>query len=112
MLDSVELIQKINPDWKRGAGSGIVLCFKQESALLVDTVYSKMIDAKFESVKGPWDAFWGQRYACIKDPDGNQIGRFKRVIIPGTCVLRLLIEALIIFSVSSMKLQRSKLERG
>jgi len=76
MLDSVELIQKINPDWKRGAGSGIVLCFKQESALLVDTVYSKMIDAKFESVKGPWDAFWGQRYACIKDPDGNQTDLF------------------------------------
>ena len=26
--------------------------------------------------KEPWDAFWGQRYASVKDPDGNQIDLF------------------------------------
>ncbi|MBU2992668.1 VOC family protein [Octadecabacter sp. 1_MG-2023] len=24
----------------------------------------------------PWDAFWGQRYATVKDPDGYQIDLF------------------------------------
>jgi hypothetical protein len=24
----------------------------------------------------PWDAFCGQRYACVLDPDGNQIDLF------------------------------------
>jgi len=23
-----------------------------------------------------WNAFWGQRYACVLDPDGNQIDLF------------------------------------
>ena len=24
----------------------------------------------------PWDAFWGQRYATVHDPDGNAIELF------------------------------------
>lgn len=27
-------------------------------------------------VKEPWDAFWGQRYCSVMDPDGNQIDIF------------------------------------
>jgi uncharacterized glyoxalase superfamily protein PhnB len=27
-------------------------------------------------VKEPWDAFWGQRYAAVGDPDGNLIDLF------------------------------------
>jgi hypothetical protein len=26
--------------------------------------------------KEPWDAFWGQRYAEVLDPDGNLIDLF------------------------------------
>ena len=26
--------------------------------------------------KEPWDAFWGQRYAQIHDPDGNVVDLF------------------------------------
>ena len=25
---------------------------------------------------GPWDAFWGQRYATVGDPDGNPVDLF------------------------------------
>lgn len=76
MLDSVELVKKINPDWKTPSGSGVILCFKQESPAEVDELFNKIADAGFESVKEPWDAFWGQRYASVKDPDGNQIDLF------------------------------------
>jgi len=24
----------------------------------------------------PWDAFWGQRYAIVRDPDGNGVDLF------------------------------------
>ena len=24
----------------------------------------------------PWDAFWGQRYATVLDPDGNSVDLF------------------------------------
>jgi len=26
--------------------------------------------------KAPWDAFWGQRYAQVLDPDGNSVDLF------------------------------------
>ncbi len=76
MLDSVELMKKINPDWSYRCGSNIILCHKSEAAPDVDAVYNKVVEAGFEKVKEPWDAFWGQRYASVKDPDGNQVDIF------------------------------------
>lgn len=57
-------------------GSGVVLCFLQTSPKLVDETFAKITKAGFKSVKEPWDAFWGQRYASVLDPDGNQIDLF------------------------------------
>jgi uncharacterized glyoxalase superfamily protein PhnB len=41
------------------------------------------VDARYEELaalgfghRAPWDAFWGQRYASVKDPDGNQVDLF------------------------------------
>lgn len=76
MLDSVDLVKKINPSWEEPTGSGIVLCFKQKSPEKVDELFSKVTEAGFKSIKAPWDAFWGQRYSSVQDPDGNQIDIF------------------------------------
>ena len=38
----------------------------------VDAVYAKAMAAGAESVAEPEDAFWGDRYAIIKDPCGHQ----------------------------------------
>jgi predicted enzyme related to lactoylglutathione lyase len=35
-----------------------------------------MVQAGGASIKAPWDAGWGQRYAQIQDPDGNSIDLF------------------------------------
>ena len=76
MLDAESLVKRINPDWQKSNGSKVILCFKQHSADEVDVVYEKMIRSGFKGVKDPWDAFWGQRYASILDPDGNQVDLF------------------------------------
>ena len=76
MLDTEDLVKKLNPNWQNPKGSRIVLCFKQDSAQLVDSVYEKMSKAGFAGVKEQWDAFWGQRYASVNDPDGNQVDLF------------------------------------
>ena len=76
MLDSVDLMKKINPDWSYRESSNITLCHKCDSPSDVDVIFSKVIVKGFEAVKSPWDAFWGQRYASVKDPDGNQIDIF------------------------------------
>lgn len=76
MLDSVKLIKRINPDWKKPIGSSVILCFKQDSVKAVDNCYARMMAAGAASQKEPWDAFWGQRYACVYDPDGHQVDIF------------------------------------
>ena len=79
MLDSVALIRSFDPDWQKPNGSGVVMCFKQASAADVDRVYAAIVEAGHRGKKAPWDAFWGQRYACVLDPDGNQIDLFAQL---------------------------------
>lgn len=77
MLDSVALIQQFDPDYKKSdRGGGVIMCFKQSSPAAVDARYTAITGAGFAGKKAPWDAFWGQRYACVLDPDGNQIDLF------------------------------------
>jgi len=35
-----------------------------------------MTAAGFQGHVEPWDAFWGQRYATLRDPDGNGVDLF------------------------------------
>ncbi len=76
MLDSFELLRKINPEWQEPKTPGVTLCFLQESPLKVDETHRELIAAGYSSEKDPWDAFWGQRYASVRDPNGNQVDIF------------------------------------
>jgi uncharacterized glyoxalase superfamily protein PhnB len=76
LLDSVALIRSFDPEYQHSEGSGVVMCFKQASPAAVDALYASITAAGFAGKKAPWDAFWGQRYACVLDPDGNQIDLF------------------------------------
>ena len=71
MLDTEELIRQIDPEWQRPSGNTIGLAFRCDSAADVDRVYSELTSAGYAGHKEPWDAFWGQRYAQVRDPDGN-----------------------------------------
>lgn len=57
-------------------GDKVELAFLCDSVSGVDEMYQKVSDAGYETFKEPWDAFWGQRYAIIKDPDGNLLSLF------------------------------------
>jgi uncharacterized glyoxalase superfamily protein PhnB len=70
MLDSEETVRSFQPSWARTTGNQIALAFECTNAAEVDEVYRRMVDAGFEGEKEPWDAFWGQRYAQLRDPDG------------------------------------------
>ena len=70
MLDSEDEVKKFLPDWVRQPGNQFSLAFQCENPAEVDEVYSEMIGAGYHGDKAPWDAFWGQRYASLRDPDG------------------------------------------
>ena len=76
MLDSEEVILSFLPDWKRTDGNQIALAFECESPAAVDELYERVTAAGFEGEKEPWDAFWGQRYALLGDPDGVRINLY------------------------------------
>ena len=79
MLDSFDLLTEINNDWKEPINSGITLCFQQTTPSEVDKLFQRIVDAGFEIEKSPWDAFWGQRYASVRDPNGNQVDLFAQI---------------------------------
>ena len=70
MLDSEDVIRSFRPDWTRRAGNQVALAFECESPAELDEVYARIVAAGFDGEKEPWDAFWGQRYAQLSDPDG------------------------------------------
>jgi uncharacterized glyoxalase superfamily protein PhnB len=76
-LDTEESIRSFDPDWSPPSGGHrVTVAFFCESPTDVDRVYRELIDAGAEGHNEPWDAFWGQRYAQINDPDGNIVDLF------------------------------------
>jgi catechol 2,3-dioxygenase-like lactoylglutathione lyase family enzyme len=74
--DTVELIQQIDPTWTEPTGGHrIALAFLCSSPAEVDATFDELT-ALGHGHKEPWDAFWGQRYAIVKDPDGNTVDLF------------------------------------
>ena len=76
MLDSEEVVRSFKPDWRRETGNQIGLAFECADPGEVDQVYARVVAEGFASEKEPWDAFWGQRYAQVLDPDGVEISLY------------------------------------
>ena len=74
--DSLEMIKSVYPDWREPVGQRMTLAFKCESPAAVDALYDRVVQSGYRGHKAPWDAFWGQRYAVIVDPDGNLVDLF------------------------------------
>ena len=70
MLDSEETIHSFEPEWTRQTGNQLSLALECGSPAEVDETYARALEAGFQGKKEPWDAFWGQRYAQLADPDG------------------------------------------
>lgn len=74
MMDTEDEMRKFDPSWKRAGGSpAAALAFNCEAARAVDELFAKALAAGGHAHKEPWDAFWGQRYAQLRDPDGNGV---------------------------------------
>ena len=76
MLDSEDVVRSFRPDWKRETGNQVGLALECASAAEVDDLYAQAVAAGFDGEKAPWDAFWGQRYAQLRDPDGVPVDLF------------------------------------
>jgi uncharacterized glyoxalase superfamily protein PhnB len=76
-LDSEQSVRAYDPSWSPPTGGHrVAIAFLCESPEDVDRAYGELVAAGSRGYKEPWDAFWGQRYAQVEDPDGNVVDLF------------------------------------
>jgi uncharacterized glyoxalase superfamily protein PhnB len=74
-LNTPEVMRAYNPDWRpANRPPGNILQFRLGSREAVDELYSELTAAGYTGHLAPIDAFWGNRYAEMNDPDGNIVG--------------------------------------
>ena len=77
MWDPVATIEGFDPGWSAPTGGpGTALAFDCGTPSDVDGTFASMVAAGFDGHMEPWDAVWGQRYASLRDPDGNGVDLF------------------------------------
>ena len=75
--DPVSTITSFDDSWTAPTGSPrVALAFLCDSPAEVDEVHARLVAAGHHSHRAAWDAFWGQRYATVHDPDGNGVDLF------------------------------------
>ena len=74
LLDTARSIAEFDPAWSTLAKGGrISLAFECADPAEVDSRYAELTGAGHTGRLEPFDAFWGQRYATVVDPDGNSV---------------------------------------
>lgn len=75
--DTVDVVRGIDPSWTAPQGGHrTALAFRCDDPAEVDKTYAELTAAGYHGHLAPWDAFWGQRYAVVHDPDGNGVDLF------------------------------------
>lgn len=78
LFDTADTIRSFDPDWQpppKGLHR-MELAFRLDTPAAVDDLYATLTSLGYHGHKEPWDAFWGQRYAIVHDPDGNAVSLF------------------------------------
>ncbi|MBP2472847.1 putative glyoxalase superfamily protein PhnB [Crossiella equi] len=81
--DTEETIRSFHGEGWRAPGKGagrISLAFQADSPAGVDAAYTDLVGRGHESELAPFDAPWGQRYAVVRDPDGNGVDLFAPLV--------------------------------
>ncbi|MEV0241090.1 VOC family protein [Streptomyces sp. NPDC050674] len=74
LLDTEETVRSFLPHWQPPVGGGRAsLALRCEGPEEVDALYGELVGSGYHGELKPWDAFWGQRYAIVHDPDGNGV---------------------------------------
>ncbi|MFI6685507.1 VOC family protein [Streptomyces sp. NPDC050485] len=77
LWDTEDTLRSFDPGWTRPEGGGRTgFAFVCASPAEVDATYEALVAAGYRGHLKPWDAFWGQRYATVLDPDDVEVSLF------------------------------------
>lgn len=82
-FDTEATIASFHPSWKPGDGGRVGLAFALPDPAAVDAAYAQLTAAGHRTELEPFDAFWGQRYATVLDPDGTGVDLFAPLPVGG-----------------------------
>jgi catechol 2,3-dioxygenase-like lactoylglutathione lyase family enzyme len=73
-FDPASTIRSFDPSWTAPSGSHRAgLAFRCTDPGEVDATFDDLVTAGYHGHLKPFDAFWGQRYATVLDPDGTPV---------------------------------------
>ena len=75
-FDTEDVVRSFHPTWTPVRGGRTGLAFLVADVAGVDALYADLVAAGYHGELAPFDAFWGQRYASVHDPDGNGVDLF------------------------------------
>jgi len=82
-FDPVSTIHSFDPSWTAPTGSHRAgLAFRCAGPAEVDATYADLTAAGYHGHLTPFDAFWGQRYATVHDPDGTPVDLYAPLPTP------------------------------
>ncbi len=77
MWDAAEMVRSLDASWTPPSGGHrAALAFDCGAPSSVDGLHARITAAGYRTHHEPWDAFWGQRYATVLDPDGVPVDLF------------------------------------
>jgi uncharacterized glyoxalase superfamily protein PhnB len=71
-----DLAREADPGFVTPVGQSLNLQFGCGSVAEVDAAYARVTGAGYRGYAAPWDAFWGQRFARVVDPDGRVVNLY------------------------------------
>ena len=72
-IDNEHLAGLYNASWRSGQQPRVIVGFRVQSREDVDARYADLTSAGYAGIQGPYDTFWGARYAIVADPDGTHV---------------------------------------
>ena len=80
LFDLPSTVTSFDPTWTPPSGGHrVALAFDCGTPDGVDAVWEAVTAAGYTGHLRPWDAFWGQRYAVLHDPDGSTVDLYANV---------------------------------
>ena len=74
MLDSHQVAEMFVQDFAAPQGNDLItLAVEFDEPAAVDEAFTALTGAGHAAVREPFEAFWGQRYVTVADPDGNPV---------------------------------------
>ncbi|HEX6683421.1 MAG TPA: VOC family protein [Candidatus Limnocylindrales bacterium] len=71
-LDTEAAVAQFTAGWTPPTGGPrVAFGFGLPSADAVDALHAELVSAGYTSLREPWSAEWGVRYATVLDPDGT-----------------------------------------